>query len=96
MADVYQKKYRWRRTQLDANDPPTDFDFIGFDGDQSFARIQFDRTSHMKIGLWKWNSIHIPWVRRHILPHNGWGENALDAARLAEEHYDRLKELHGR
>ena len=28
----YQPRYKWRRTQIDENDPPTDLDWIGTDG----------------------------------------------------------------
>jgi hypothetical protein len=91
MTEVYQPRYRWRETWPGEGHQ----DYQAFDGDQSFGRIQLDKTSHTKIGLWKWNITHIPWVRKYIMPHGGWAADAREASRMVEEHYDRLKELHG-
>lgn len=33
MPEICQPRCEWRRTQLDENDPPTDLDWCGFDGD---------------------------------------------------------------
>lgn len=30
MTEPYQPHPQWRRPELDANDPPTDFDWLGF------------------------------------------------------------------
>nr|WP_246799888.1 hypothetical protein [Rhizobium indicum] len=68
MKDVYQPLYKWRETWPGEGHQ----DFTGFDGEQSFGRIQLDQASHGKMGMWKWNITHIPWVREHIAPHSGW------------------------
>ncbi|MFW8644401.1 hypothetical protein ACOJBO_25685 [Rhizobium beringeri] len=91
MKDEYKPLYTWRQTW-----PGEGFqDFTGFDGEQSFGRIQLDQTSHNKTGLWKWNA-HIPWVRDHIVPHSGWEATSREACRRVEEYYDKLRALHGR
>jgi hypothetical protein len=36
------------------------------------------------------------WVREHIVPHSGWEAMSRDACRRVEEHYEKLKGLHGR
>lgn len=60
-----------------------------------FGRIQIDKTTHTKKGQWKWNITHIPWVRKHVLPHGGGRQprhtelslaDALGVAHLAAEH----------
>lgn len=92
MADQYQPIYKWRQTW-----PGEGYqDFTGLDGEQSFGRIQLDQTSHGKMGMWKWNITHIPWVREHTAPHSGWETTSREACRRVEEHYEKLLELHGR
>ncbi|MGO7015936.1 hypothetical protein [Rhizobium leguminosarum] len=92
MEDVYQPRYKWRETW-----PGEGYqEFTGFDGDQSFGRIQQDQTSLGKVGMWKWNITHIPWVRKQIVPHSGWEAMSREASRRVEEHYEKLKGLHGR
>ncbi|TAV99943.1 hypothetical protein ELI24_16920 [Rhizobium ruizarguesonis] len=92
MEGVYQPRYKWRETWPGEGHQ----DFSGFDGEQSFGRIQLDQTSHSKIGMWKWNATHVPWVREHIVPHSGWETTSREACRRVEEHYEKLLELHGR
>ncbi|MGX9988812.1 hypothetical protein ACS4RR_006195 [Rhizobium sp. Z1P35] len=92
MEDVYQPIYKWRETWPGGGQQ----DFSGFDGEQSFGRIQLDQTSLGKVGMWKWNITHIPWVREHIMPHSGWAETSREACRMVEQHYEKLLELHGR
>ena len=33
--------------------------------------------------------------RRRIMPQQGWEASAREASRKVEEHYDKLKEMHG-
>ena len=42
MTEPYQPRYQWRRTQLDESDPPTDLDWLGYDGDRYIGRIRKD------------------------------------------------------
>ncbi|TBE49226.1 hypothetical protein ELH06_08650 [Rhizobium ruizarguesonis] len=92
MKDQYQPIYKWRETWPGEGHQ----DFSGFDGEQSFGRIQLDQTSHGKMGMWKWNITHVPWVREHIVPHSGWEATSREACRRVEEQYEKLLELHGR
>ncbi|WP_313906210.1 hypothetical protein [Rhizobium leguminosarum] len=92
MEGVYQPRYKWREIWPGEGHQ----DFSGFDGEQPFGRIQLDQTSHSKMGMWKWNATHVPWVREHIVPHSGWETTSREACRRVEEHYQKLKELHGR
>ncbi|MDR7148031.1 hypothetical protein [Rhizobium sp. BE258] len=88
----YKPKYRWKETWPGEGQE----DYEAFDVDKSFGRIQIDKTSDTKIGQWKWNITHIDWARQHILPHGGWAPDAREASRMVEEHYEKLKKLHGR
>lgn len=45
--------YQWRRTELDANDLPTDFDWLGFDGIGYIGRIRKE-TGAPTVGRWHW------------------------------------------
>ncbi|TBB27355.1 hypothetical protein ELH48_09435 [Rhizobium ruizarguesonis] len=92
MSDEYRPLYKWRETWLGEGHQ----DFSGFDEEQSFGRIQLDQTSHTKMGMWKWNATHVPWVRQHIVPHSGWEATSREACRRVEEHYEKLLALHGR
>ena len=92
MSEEYQPKYRWKETWPGEGHQ----DFQAFEGNQSFGRIQLDKTSGSYIGKWKWNITHIPWVRKHPMPHSGWEETAREASRAVEELYERLKVDHGR
>lgn len=91
MTDEYRPHYKWRETWAGEGRQ----DFEGFDGEQRFGRIQLDIAGSGTLGMWKWNTTHIPWVRKHVMVQSGWEDSAREAARMAEEHYDRLKELHG-
>lgn len=90
MAEPYSPRYKWRETWPGESHQ----DYVALDGELSFGRIQLDKTSHMKIGLWKWNITHIPWVKKHLTPHSGWAPDAREAARHVEELYQQLRELH--
>jgi hypothetical protein len=98
MTKEYKPKHKWRPTwpgESNREGKPLQ-DFTGFDGEQSFGRIQLDQTSHGKMGMWKWNATHVPRVREHIAPHSGWEATSREACRKVEEHYGKLKELHQR
>ncbi|WP_336246177.1 hypothetical protein [Rhizobium laguerreae] len=66
MTEKYQPKYKWRPTSwpgdVDGDGRPLQ-DFTGFDGNQSFGRILVDQLTTSRMGTWKWNVAHIPWVR---------------------------------
>ncbi|WP_245384558.1 hypothetical protein [Rhizobium leguminosarum] len=92
VPDQYQPKYKWRETWPGEGHQ----DFAGFDGEQSFGRIQLDTLTSSRLGMWKWNATHVPWVREHIAPHSGWETTSREACRKVEEHYETLLESHGR
>ncbi|RWY68280.1 hypothetical protein EHI48_30090 [Rhizobium sp. WSM1325] len=92
MSDQYQPIYTWRQTW-----PGEGYqDFTGFDGEESFGRVQLDQMSHGRTGMWKWDVTHPPWIRQYIVPHTGWEETAREACRRVEELYHKLLELHDR
>ncbi|MBY3257045.1 hypothetical protein HFO09_23105 [Rhizobium laguerreae] len=98
MTNEYQPEYKWRPTwpgETNREGKPLQ-DFTGFDGEQSFGRIQVDEVTTSKLGMWKWNATHVPWVRKRITPHGGWEATSREACRKVEEHYEKLMELHGR
>ena len=84
----YQPLYRWRRTQIDKNDPPTNEDWSGYDGDVSIGRIQKQPHGPMK-DKWMW-SAHGPRVRRRLTPHQGYEPEGREAMRNVEEYYHLL------
>ncbi|WP_427146969.1 hypothetical protein [Rhizobium leguminosarum] len=92
MPVEYQPVYKWRETWPGEGRQ----DFSGFDGEQSFGRIQLDNLTSSRLGMWKWNITHIPWVRKQIVPHSGWEETTREACRRVEEHYEKLKAMRGR
>jgi hypothetical protein len=93
MADPYQPIYRWRRTQIDKNDPPTDDDWSGYDGDVGIGRIQKQPHGPMK-DRWMWSG-HGPATRKRLLPHQGYEIEGREAMRRIEEYYHGLMALNG-
>ncbi|MGG7576410.1 hypothetical protein [Rhizobium sp. Nf11,1] len=65
--EEYKPRYKCKETWTGEGHE----DYHAFDDRQSFGRIQLDKTTHTKAGLWKWNIIHIPWVKQRILPQGG-------------------------
>ncbi|TAZ00090.1 hypothetical protein [Rhizobium leguminosarum] len=92
MQDEYQPKYKWRETWPEEGGQG----FEGIDGGECFGRVQLDTTTSNRKGMWRWNPGFEPWVRERIMPQQGWEETAREASRRAEEHHDRLKQLHRR
>jgi hypothetical protein len=90
LPEKYSPRYKWRETWPGEGKQ----DFTGYDGEYVVGRIRLDTTTHGKGGMWQWNGGFGRWIRKRILPQNGWAETAREASRLAEEHYERLKELH--
>jgi hypothetical protein len=89
----WQKKYRWRRTWPDETDldgKPFE-DYCAFDGDLNAGRIRLDRES-LKKGQWRWSGSYPPSFRGSpIMPNAGYARTAADAAKAAEEYWDRMK-----
>lgn len=92
MSEEYRPRYKWRETWPGENKQ----DFAGYDGQDLFGRIQLDTTTSNREGLWRWNVGFEPWVRKRIMPQQGWEQTPREASRVAEEHHDRLKALHCR
>jgi hypothetical protein len=87
----YQPKYTWKRTQIDANDPPTDYDWIGYDGVGAVGRIRKEMNGPTK-GKWQWAG----WYPRDFkgsppTPNTGWADTARIATQMCEEYWDRCK-----
>ena len=85
-----QPRYAWRETWPGEGKP----DFVGYDGKEIVGRVRLDTTTATKTGLWRWNGGFASFVRRRVMPQQGWAETARAASRMAEEHYDRLKDVH--
>ncbi len=90
----YQPLYRWRRTQIDENDPPDDDDWSGYDGEVCIGRIQKQLHGPMK-GKWMWTGGRIPHAPKRLLPHIGYIEGGREAMRIVEEWYHRQLALNG-
>lgn len=91
MTERYRPKFKWRMTQLDANDPPTEFDWIGYDGDGAIGRIRKEMHGPTK-GKWQWAG----WSPRTYkgsppLPNTGFVATARIAAQMCEEYWERCK-----
>ena len=93
MADPYQPLYTWHRTQIDRNDPPTDDDWSGSDGEIVIGRVQLQPHGPMK-GQWLWSAHGPHRVKRHT-PHQGYEPTRRDAGRKVEEYYHTLMAANG-
>lgn len=89
--EEYRPRYKWHETWPGEEKQ----DFCGWDGEENVGRIQIDSTTSGRDGLWRWNGGFASWIRRRLMPQAGWMPTAREA-RMAEEHYDKLKEMHGR
>lgn len=90
----YQPLYKWRRTQIDESDPPSDDDWMGWDGDVPLGRITKQLHGLMR-DRWMW-SAHGPLTRRRLLPHQGYEANGREAMRMVEDYYHRLMRYNGK
>lgn len=86
--EIYEPRYTWKRTQIDENDPPTDFDWTGYDGEMIVGRIQKEHYGPIK-GKWRWAGSYPKWrgVRPHT-PNAGFVDTARLAVRKCEEYWD--------
>lgn len=92
MTERYRPRYKWQETWPGESKQ----DFIGYDGEDVVGRIQLDQTTSNRTGLWRWNGGFQSWVRKRIMPQQGWEETAREASRRAEKHHNKLKAIHGR
>jgi len=92
VTERYRPRYKWQETWPSESKQ----EFIGYDGEDVVGRIQLDQTTSNRTDLWRWNGDFQSWVRKRIMPQQGWEETAREASRRAEEHHDKLKALHGR
>jgi hypothetical protein len=84
----YQPLYRWRRTRIDENDPPTMT--TGADMTVRSASGGSSGSLHgpMK-GKWMWNVLATH-VRLRVMPQSGYIDEGREAMRMAEERYHDL------
>ncbi|KIP99344.1 hypothetical protein RU07_20650 [Agrobacterium tumefaciens] len=93
MSEPYQPKYQWKQTQIDANDPPTPFDWSGYDGDECVGRIRKELHGPTK-GKWQWAGRYSSRCKGSPpTPNTGWVANARIATRMCEEYWDRCRRL---
>jgi len=93
MAPPYQPKYVWKRTQIDGNDPPTDFDWIGYENDGAVGRVRKEMHGQTK-GRWQWAG----WYPRTFkgsppTPNTGYADTCRLAMQKCEEYWDRSKQV---
>lgn len=93
MPDRYQPKYTWKRTQIDEADPPTDFDWIGYDADGAVGRVRKEMHGPTK-GKWQWAG----WYPRTFkgappTPNLGYATSCRLAMQKCEEYWDRSKKI---
>jgi hypothetical protein len=86
---TYQPRYQWKRTQIDENDPPTDLDWCGFDGDQYIGRIRKETAGPTK-GRWHWAGSFPRSLRGRTIPtpNSGHADTARQATQKVEEYWD--------
>jgi hypothetical protein len=93
MAQRYEPKYTWKRTQIDERDPPTDYDWQGFDGVSYIGRIRKEFGGPTN-GKWHWAGSY---PRTHMGRPPAWNAGHCDTAREAtqkvEEYWERCLEL---
>lgn len=89
----YQPRHRWVETSPGAGKD----DFTGWDRDETFARILFDKSSRRRGGKWMWEIINPTWLReKSYYTPNGWMPTARDAVERAEQEWRALKGSHMR
>ena len=93
MPDRYEPKYLWKQTQLDANDPPTKYDWTGYDGGRPIGRIRKEHHGPTK-GKWQWAGWYpMPFNGSPPTPNTGWVDNARLATEKCEAFWDRCKAI---
>jgi hypothetical protein len=88
----YAPRYDWRET-VDCEGMQ---DYCSWDDGVQFGRILKDSINYQRKGYWRWAMNYIPWQRQYLTSHNGWEPKMRDAIQKVEEHYEMLKQLHGR
>ena len=93
MPDRYKPKYTWKRTQIDEADPPTDFDWIGYEGEGAVGRVRKEMHGPTK-GRWLWAG----WYPRTFkgtppTPNTGYADTCRLAMQKCEEYWDRSKQI---
>ncbi len=90
---TYQPKYRWKRTQIDAQDPPTDEDWTGYDGVEVVGRARKDMHGPTK-GKWQWAGYY-PTGFKGVppTPNTGYVDTARLAMQKCEEYWERAKKI---
>lgn len=91
----YQPLYRWQMTKLDANDEPSQFDWLGSDGDTTIGRIRKEFGGPTR-GLWQWSGHGPVRIPTRPLPHQGYCKTAREAVEMVETYYHRLMRENGR
>jgi hypothetical protein len=94
MEELPKLKFKWRVTWPDPGDAESHkTDFCGWDGDIRVGRIRLEPQG-LKKGQWQWSG-QGPEVPERLLPHQGFEPTAREAAREAEDYYERLMAHNG-
>lgn len=93
MTERRDPKYNWRRTMIDAHDPPTDFDWIGYDGAEAIGRVRKEMHGPIK-GKWQWAG----WYPKKYkgsppTPNLGYSASCRLAMLKCEEYWEATKRL---
>ncbi len=91
MTEKYQPKYRWKHTQIDARDPPTDLDWTGYDGTAAIGRARKELQGPTK-GKWHWAGWFPDGFRgKPPSPNAGYAATCREAMQKCEEYWGRAK-----
>ena len=84
----YQPRNKWRRTQIDKNDPPTDLDWIAMDGGHDIGRIRKEVHGPTK-NKWHWAGWYPKThMGRPPTPNAGYADTARLATQKVEEYWE--------
>jgi hypothetical protein len=92
----YQPRHMWVRTwpgECGLNGKLLD-DFVCIVEGEIVGRISAQETGPMR-NTYKWDAGHSKRINVKLLPQGGYADDAREAARLVEEHYDREREAAG-
>ncbi len=93
MCEPYLPKYTWTRTQIDKADPPTDYDWMGYDGGKPIGRVRKEFHGPIK-GKWQW----VGWTPKPFhhsppMPNLGYADTARLAVQMSERYWDKCNQI---
>lgn len=90
-TERYKPKLRWKQTQIDARDPPTDYDWTGYDGADAIGRTRKEMHGPTK-GRWHWAGWFPNIFRgKPPAPNAGYAPTCREAMQKCEEYWRKVK-----